>query len=69
MAAPRIKYYLEGTINLENFENIRVGFGLEADIQDGESKEDAVTRIADFVERNWQDRVVVAVDKFRSATS
>ena len=69
MATPRISYDIAGTINLENYENIRVGFGLEDDIREGETKEAAVARIAEFVERNWQDRVQVAVDKFRDVAS
>lgn len=65
--ATRIKYDIAGTVNLENFENIKVGFGLEDDIRDGESKEDAVQRIVKFVEDNWQQRIEVAVEKFRES--
>lgn len=64
----KISYDIAGTVNLGNFENVKVGFGFEGDIFENETKEQAIERITQFVEENWQKRIEAAVEAFREST-
>jgi len=39
-----------GTLNIGNFNSARIDIGVEADVMDGETTEQALDRVFDFVE-------------------
>lgn len=63
--ATRIKYNLGGTVNLKNYENIKVDFGIEDDVRDGESFDDARARIVQKVDESWRELIVAAAKAFQ----
>ena len=50
MKIKEVEYSLETTINTGNFENLKPGFRLVAEVQEGESVKDAAQELAKKVE-------------------
>lgn len=50
MSATRVKIDLSFTRNLGNYESIRIGVGIEDDIRENETVNDATERVYKFVE-------------------
>ncbi len=50
MANDRVKVNYGKTINLGNFESLRIDVGVESDIKPGESKEKVVDKLISFCE-------------------
>ena len=46
----RVKVDLSFTRNLGNYESIKIGVGIEADLRDGENVDSATERVYKFVE-------------------
>lgn len=50
MSATRVKIDLSFTRNLGNYESIRIGVGIEDDVRENETVNDATERVYKFVE-------------------
>jgi hypothetical protein len=63
--ATKIKYNLGGTVNLKNYENVKVDFGVEDDVRDGETFDEAKARIVQKVDETWRELIVAAARAFQ----
>ena len=52
-----VKVDLQFTRNLGNYENLRVGIGIEDFQRDGETVDEATNRVYNFVEKKLMDKV------------
>lgn len=57
--ATKIKCQMGMTINMGNYESLRIDIGLEDDQRDGESVKDAHERVFNFVNRRLQEKVSI----------
>ena len=53
----KVTYSLGYTLNLGNFESLRIDFGVEDDLKEGESVKDASERVYSFVEKTLVEKV------------
>lgn len=57
--ATKIKCQMGMTINMGNFESLRIDIGLEDDQREGESVKEAHERVFNFVNRRLQEKVSI----------
>lgn len=57
-----VKVSYSATINLGNFNNVKIDFGVEDWVREGESTEDALKRVSTLVEEQLAERAKVYQD-------
>lgn len=53
----KVTYHNEVTVNLGNFQNIKPGYGFEADLEDGENPRDAFKKVQALVDALLEENV------------
>lgn len=52
-----VKYEVDATVNLGNFENVKPHYGMSAELEDGENPKEAFDKLKTFVDGLLQEEI------------
>lgn len=53
----RVSFNMGITLNIGNFESVRLDYGLEDDVREGEKVSEATSRVTKFVEHTLEEKI------------